>query len=437
MERKVLRTLRAVIFCIGVICILCIPRVALGEVDQHISAPGIGTGFDETHLAEKARIIRIGNLSEDKFPSDNKFLIPVGCELEFEAVRATADWDTYRHGPDCGVIEDPVPDSLKEGWPRWKCNIGTFLGNNDNKDKGTIITWAAPPGESPMPGVPMKLFEDDVPSPPRPDDIPPSSGVDDGGAEAKYGILQDSVLVCAVELTVALTIRNQDSQETTNTTPYGPDSRGNLGLWNAHLDGKNDMRLCCANHTTGDIYNGSVLYQDPNPRKIGTGLKVEMYASIQETPFTNPFLLKYISKKENWRIWQQLIEKRYVNGVEDTGWVFRPPEWHNDGYLAHNTPNGAYKPEENRADYLYGEDCPYKRGENGLFPTGTVLSWVTEFRTWVEFQYLGSWVRVTPVPAPEGSGDWKNGKPMWGVTWELTWGPYGVSVTAPATLIQY
>ena len=69
------------------------------------------------------------------------------------------------------------------------------------------------------------------------------------------------------------------------------------------------------------------------------------------------------------------------------------------------------------------------------FDEGEVISVDRNFRTWMEFCYLGSWVRVTDVPAPEG--EWTEGKPMWGYTAQIKKMGGELVVTHPPTAKSY
>ncbi len=150
--------------------------------------------------------------------------------LSLTATNASGDKDTKD-----GCLID---DTLKTGWPRWEAAVGSFVGSDDT---GTSVQWDAPLTEQ---DVTFTLYEDDVAT---------AANTSDDTGLADYGQSQDTKTIRVTIIAVDLTI-NTDGNST-NTSP-GPDSRGILGLWNADLASKNNMKLRCENDTTGDIKNG-------------------------------------------------------------------------------------------------------------------------------------------------------------------------------------
>lgn len=304
-------------------------------LDQWIDQPEIGKNFDTTHTASKGRIIEVEGTLEADFPvGETCFVIPRDVTIRFEAVRATGDWDTHRHGEECNVVEDPIPDVLKAKWPRWRCNIGQFVplgGEAANEaDLGTTVLWKAPLGESPLPGVWMSLFEDDVQK---------WDGTDDGGPLGEYGVHQDDVRVRAVEI-VSLEIRNEDFLMVTHATP-GPNARDFLGLWTREETLSGWLWSWLVQNTMDENdqylrtdYDGAGVYFGSHPLAVGSCLKTEIVASIAWDEQTLSYgvlpanIVAALPVPANWRVDQDRKGGLYINGVASAnpdeytaGWV--------------------------------------------------------------------------------------------------------------------
>ena len=382
-------------------------------LDDYISAPAVGSPYDEYHTATKGEITQFNTIDQEDFPA--VFLVPLNCEVILTGTRASTDWDTHRTGDPCNMTLSPVEDSLRPNWPRWKCPIGVFvLGDGADKSIGAGVIWKAPNSPGLLPdGEALSLWDDDDrevedPLDPRND-----------GSLQGYGNLQDSVRVRAVELDVTLFIRNADGQPTTCNTLNGPNSRGELGLWDAKVGSAADMTNFCSEHVYGDTVNGGASHLEVNshPFAVGTALKTEIYARIVENDFIDyDFMMELLDNEDNWRIGQEFNGHWTVGGAEEAPWNM-PPGWDLDAYSSSVNSVMNCHPQRN-VEFFYFADAPgfqYEDAED--YDEDTVLSLDMNFRTWVEFCYLGSWVRVTDVPAPEGA--WTYGKPMWGYTAQI------------------
>jgi len=414
---------------------LAVSDLACAE-DYYTNGPAVGISVphDPYHTATKGEITQFGNVDKEDFPA--VFLVPLNCEVCLTGTRASTDWDIHCTGSDpCNRIETPVEDSLRPNWPRWHCLIGVFvLGGGADNSIGAGVIWKAPDSACPLPdGEALSLWDDDNREVEEPED-PRNDGTFQG-----YGNLQDSVRVRAVELDVTLFIRNADEQETTFNSPNGPNSRGELGLWNAKVGSALDMTNFCSEHVYGDTVNGGASYlhleEDSHPFAVGTGLKTEMYAKIVENDFIDyDFMMELLDNEDNWRIGQEFNGHWTIGGTEQEPWHM-PPDWDLDGYSSSANSAMNCDPQRN-VEYFYFADAPGFRSEDPEdYYEGTVLSLDMNFRTWVEFCYLGSWVRVTDVPAPEG--EWTYGKPMWGYTAEIKKMGGELVVTQPPTAKSY
>jgi|GEM_PF-4507863 len=310
--------------------------------------PDIGTGYSGSH---KGKITFSWNSC-----------LKDATNLSLTANRASGDKDTL----DSYLVDD----DLKTGWPRWKATDGSFVGGDD---EGTSVQWDAPSTEQ---DVTFTLYEDD--------EVTESYNSDDTGL-ANYGQSQDTKTVRVTIIAVDLIIRT--SGNSTNTSP-GPDSRGKLGLWNNHLAGKNNMKLNCENHTTGDVVNGGASYLGGHPYAAGTGLKTEMYGHITDRAGIADAT---VENNTNWRIYQQRKGGAKCMGTPLPGYT---TTWTDESGspFTDSTMHTIY---DIPHDYLYNEDCPRITGISGG-ADGSYYTYDSDFQTWISFKYSGTWHRVTP-----------------------------------------
>ena len=394
------------------------------------SNPSIGEGYTGAY---KGKIVRFGTTPESSFPPDRKFCVPPCWEVELEGARASGDKDTRNTGDPCNPDPTLFSDALKEGWPRWQASTGSF---KDSVTYGITVVWVAPENETW--DITIYLFENDIPAVVT----PPDTGTrDDGGTG---GINQSQVKVDTIPLEVTLFIRNDKNctgtEQTTNSTPNGPDSRGMLGLW-LGKDGKEDWKQACADFQNGSIYNGGAPYlMDDHPRKTGTGLKTEIYAKIDKTRYlNNPAVLSEINANVNWRFGQEcngyLTYRVFTNGAwgdpQDFDSEHKPPDWYADGprYFGWGDSRTTIQLDDNPINYIYYGDAPCLKRSEVTFTVIMImvpgedddhlkLNVDDNFRTWVEWRYLGKWGKITHVPdAVEPK--WPKGEPMWGYTAEI------------------
>lgn len=238
----------------------------------------------------------------------------------------------------------------------------------------------------------MKLFEDDVEHASEPKR-------DDGGVENEYGILQDQVLLRAVQL-VTLNIRNDEWLMVTHATP-GPNARDILGLW-TYEDENWSWLLDNTMNENGQYlrtdYDGAGVYFGNHLLAVGSKLKTEIVASIrwdEQTLSDNVLpanIVAALSQPSHWAFVQDKKGGWYVNGQAD--WPDYWPDWVPDDTnpIHESAPDMAcnFVPGEKRG-WLYFGDAPGPTcyDSQDTTPVGTVDECKMDLRTGVEFLFNG------------------------------------------------
>lgn len=294
---------RATAMYLAALGILSISVVALG-LSEYKPGPPIGQPHPKNpsvYNAKKAQITEVGG-STRPFPP--YFVVPSawpGMLLTMRCERAKilqggiwteGEWDTWWHGDNCVLLEDPVKDDLKDEWPRWQPGHGDahFIPRSpdDNApEKGTCVVLRVPDYSGTAECTPA-VYEDDA-----------WVVADDYHT---YGLMQDSVTIQVVDL-VQLMICNSEGQEVSSVDPYaippGPDASNILGLFHdpayADYDPENpaDWRLCNTVspppelESLGDYSLGGSVYDANHDLKwgargdaYGSGLKTEIRVRI-------------------------------------------------------------------------------------------------------------------------------------------------------------
>ena len=370
---------RALLFAL-----LCCQGLA---IDEMISAPSIGQDFDEAHTAETALIIEVDGTQRDDFPQ-NGFVIPLNTVVRFKATRATCDWDTHRLGDPCNMELLPVQDTLRVDRPRWQCAVGEFVGG----DISVEVLWKAPESPGLLPGVPMKLFEDDMVS---------YNGQDDGGPENPYGILQDSVLVRAYEF-AELSIISSGAVSHDTVGFYANAYDIHELWWRGSYDHWLEANTFNGIQFIDTDKNGTSLLYGEHPHATGTRLKTEVQVKIYKHPGLPANILAALEDGGNWSVGQDTRYGLFRNGVPfpESGEYW--DEWRQDG------PSDA-SDDLTRSllfGWIYYGDAPgtamHPPNSNGqivefqdLLNVGDILDFKPSFRVRVRFRHNGSRDYVT------------------------------------------
>jgi len=393
-----IKTLVAVVIIIIGVC-----ASFLGVTYQYSSPPEIGTGYEGAYTAS---VTRVGQIQKADFPPDKKFYVPAFWEVELQAARASGDKDTKTWFDDDGRAHpEIVGDQLRDGWPRWQCNVGQFLPPQGNV--GTNVVWRAPEATDNQ-GQGIQLFEDDV----APPVVPPDTGsTDDGGSDPELGAnpRQDLITIVVLPLEIELHIRNMVGQtklQTTNSTP-APNSRGKLGLW---WTTSPDWLRYNGLPAVEKYYNGGTQYLGSHQFAVGTALKTEMYAVVMDKRDFIEGFRSQVENNDNWRFMQERKGGLYLNGVPSPDPGKYSADWVPDGAPKdHGSPEAECDMKNTRRNgHLYYGDAPGIKEVSGG-TDGDILSVVTYLRTWVQFKCLGVWQDVLEKPD----------EPNWGVCAEL------------------
>lgn len=388
-------------------------------------------GFHEGGV--HGRITKLGGIDRDDFPEPPDHVdVLINWEVELQATRASGDMDTW-NPLECGSPESLHADSLREGWPRWYCSSGTW--KNDNQ-WGTTVIWITPDEEKV--DVTVRLFEDDNRAwePPDPPD-PRNDGGDDG-------VAQDVIAVDVIKLDVELTISTEGN--VTNGTS-GPNSLNYLGLWSTvktdelvEWRGKEPWAYWTTGWTdsppSGEYTNGTESFTDmAHEMAIGTCLRTEIWARHRKQGL--PERIRAAANRwDNWRFVQKKRGEFLFNGGQSQPECFILTSWTHDFTADSGSSIAAFDVDRNPEtpiDSLHCGDAPgLAEHREGFGMEGNTWTKDMDYVTWVEFNYMGYWGRVTEVPGDDPDFD-----PMWGWSGELKMGSSAWSIEKPATAKQY